>query len=151
MGWDSRQSGFRKLLNDVLLAKGEDVFTVGFPLIDLQGQAPKATFGRVNALSGPRDDADFVQIDVPTQPGISGGPLLDPSGRVVGVVTATLDQAVAMRLAGTFAQNVNYAIQPDILKRFLIEGRTRPSSLAAGGEPAAELRLECPARSAPSP
>lgn len=109
------------------IAKGQEVFTVGFPLVDIQGQAAKATFGRINALSGLRDDADFVQIDVPIQPGNSGGPLLNRQGRVVGVVTATLDQAVAMRLTGTFAQNVNYALKPDILRRFLREGRTRLS------------------------
>ena len=38
----------------------------------LQGNAPKATFGRMNALAGLHDDAHFIQIDLPIQPGDSG-------------------------------------------------------------------------------
>jgi hypothetical protein len=34
------------------VAKGEEVFTQGYPLIAIQGQEQKATFGRINALSG---------------------------------------------------------------------------------------------------
>ena len=64
---------------------GEDVFTVGFPNIGLQGIAPKLTRGNVGALSGIQDDPSAFQISVPVQPGNSGGPLLDIAGNVVGV------------------------------------------------------------------
>ena len=41
----------------------------------------KATFGRVNAVSGAAGDVRFFQIDAPIQPGNSGGPVLDDKGR----------------------------------------------------------------------
>lgn len=101
------------------LRKGEEVFALGYPLIQLQGQEQKATFGRVNALSGAEDDERFLQVDVPIQPGNSGGPLLDMQGRVVGVVTATLDQVASFRAAGVIPQNVNYAIRSDFVRALL--------------------------------
>jgi S1-C subfamily serine protease len=97
------------------LRKGEEVFALGYPLIQLQGQEQKATFGRVNALSGAEGDTRYLQVDVPIQPGNSGGPLLDMRGQVVGVVTATLDQVVSFRAAGVIPQNVNYAIRSDFI------------------------------------
>lgn len=99
--------------NDGQLEKGEEVFTLGYPLVQLQGQEQKATFGRVNSLSGLQGDIRFVQIDVPIQPGNSGGPLVNRRGEVVGVVTATLDQLVALQTAGSLPQNVNYAVKSD--------------------------------------
>ncbi|HEU4341652.1 MAG TPA: trypsin-like peptidase domain-containing protein [Candidatus Binatia bacterium] len=89
------------------LSVGEDVFTVGYPLPPLQGLDQKATFGRVNALSGIQGNIRQFQIDVPLQPGNSGGPLIDSKGRVVGIVHARLNPLVA--------QNVNYAVKADYL------------------------------------
>jgi len=97
------------------VSKGDEVFTLGYPLIQIQGQEQKATFGRVNALSGIQDDIRFLQIDVPVQPGNSGGPLIDKRGTVIGVTTATLDQLKALRESGLLPQNVNYAVKPDYI------------------------------------
>ena len=95
--------------------KGEEVLTLGYPLISLQGQEQKANFGRVNSLSGIQDDPRFIQIDVPVQPGNSGGPLINKRGEVVGVVSATLNQIVALRTSGTLHQNVNFAVKIDYI------------------------------------
>lgn len=95
------------------LSKGEEVFTLGYPLITVQGQEQKATFGRINSLSGIADDIRFIQIDVPVQPGNSGGPLINMNGYVVGIVTATLDQLKTLRASGALPQNVNYAVKID--------------------------------------
>ena len=89
----------------------DEVMTLGYPLIQQQGQAQKATFGRVNALSGVGDDERFLQIDVPIQPGNSGGPLFNSRGEVVGIVTATLDDIETLANAGVVPQNVNYAVK----------------------------------------
>jgi len=93
--------------------RGEEVFTLGYPLIQLQGQEQKATFGRLNALSGLQGDLRFVQMDVPIQPGNSGGPLLNRSGEVLAVVTSMLHQLTTYQMAGVIPQNVNYAVKSD--------------------------------------
>ncbi len=106
---------------DATLNKGDEVFTLGFPLVSLQGQAVKATFGHVNALSGLNDDLRFAQVDVPIQPGNSGGPLLDREGRVVGVVASMLNQIEALRLSGALPQNVNYVVKAGPVRALLRE------------------------------
>ncbi len=97
------------------VVKGDEVLTLGYPLVTIQGQEQKATFGRVNALSGVKDDLRLLQIDVPIQPGNSGGPLLNRRGEVVGVVSATLDQINALRASGALPQNVNFAVKIDYI------------------------------------
>jgi len=103
------------LVSSFTSVKGEEVLTLGFPLVALQGQEQKATFGRINALSGIQNDIRFVQVDVPIQPGNSGGPLLNSRGEVIGVVTATLSQIVTLRASGSLPQNVNYAVKIDYI------------------------------------
>jgi S1-C subfamily serine protease len=109
-------------------AKGDDVTVLGFPIADRMGTEQKATFGRVNALSGVRDDPRLLQIDAPVQPGNSGGPLLNNRGEVVGVVTATFSTAANVRRTGAIPQNVNYAVKSEYLVPLLeknIRGKWR--------------------------
>jgi S1-C subfamily serine protease len=101
------------------LSRGQKVFTLGYPLVSLQGQEQKATFGQVNALSGYQDDKRFAQIDVPIQPGNSGGPLINERGEVVGVVTSMLHPMATMQVAGVVPQNVNYALKSDLASDLL--------------------------------
>jgi len=108
---------------------GTDVFTVGFPNIVLQGTAPKLTKGNINALSGIQDDPRAFQVSVPIQPGNSGGPLLDPSGNVVGMVVSQLDVGKTALITGSLPQGVNYAIKSAYVQP-LLEAIPETSSLA---------------------
>jgi len=92
---------------------GESVATYGFPYAGFLSSSGNFTLGNVSSLSGIRDDTRFLQISVPTQPGNSGGPLLDMSGKVVGVVVAQ------MQAGDGVAQNVNFALQVPIVLNFL--------------------------------
>lgn len=109
--------------------RGQEVMTLGFPLVEIQGEGQKAAFGRINALTGLADDVRYMQIDVPVQPGNSGGPLINGQGAVIGVVSATVDQRAVLQTAGTLAQNVNYAIKADYILP-LIPADERPPTLA---------------------
>lgn len=102
---------------------GLQVFTIGYPMIELQGSRPKFTDGKVSSSAGIRDDPDEMQISVAVQPGNSGGPLADVNGDVVGVIVARLDDLKTMAIAGTIPQNVNYAVKGMTLVRFLNENR----------------------------
>ena len=98
---------------------GASVFTLGFPNPELQGVSAKLTKGEISSLSGIRDDPRQFQISVPVQPGNSGGPLIDDSGNVVGIVTARLSEAASLTSSGMLPQNVNYALKSSFVSAFL--------------------------------
>jgi S1-C subfamily serine protease len=107
---------------------GESVATLGYPQISVQGVEPKFGRGEISSLSGLLDDPRHFQISVPVQPGNSGGPLVDLSGQVIGVIVA--------RLRG--GQIVNYAVKSNqLLKLMEAIPELRP---AAHGAAAGEAR-----------
>jgi S1-C subfamily serine protease len=108
---------------------GETVFTIGFPAPDLMGQQPKLTSGVVSSLSGIEDDPRFIQMSVPTQPGNSGGPLLNRKGEVIGMVTAKLNPTYALKSNGFLPENVGYAIKVDYLIPLLRGATGSPKAL----------------------
>ncbi len=89
---------------------GQSVATIGFPNLEIQGFSPKVTRGEISSLNGAADDPRSWQISVPVQPGNSGGPLLDESGNLVGVVESKLGFKAA-QATGDIPQNVNYAVK----------------------------------------
>ena len=102
-----------------LLRQGDDVVVYGFPLTGLLASGGNVVTGNVTALSGVANDSRFLQISAPVQPGNSGGPLLDRSGNVVGVVVAKLDALNVAMATGDIPQNVNFAIKGSVAAAFL--------------------------------
>src|ERR1035437_1312546 len=107
---------------------GDSVVVVGFPLQGLVASELSVTTGAVSATAGPNNDARFIQISAPIQPGNSGGPLLDRSGEVIGVVTSTLSTVRLANAIGTIPQNVNFAISLPTLRSFLAANGVRTES-----------------------
>ena len=64
-------------------------------------------------------DTRLVQITAPVQPVNSGGPMLDSSGNLMGVVVSKLNAIKAAKLTGDIPQNVNIAINANVLRSFL--------------------------------
>jgi P pilus assembly chaperone PapD len=93
---------------------GERVVLVGYPVRNQLGGV-NVTEGLVSALRGPRGDQSKFQYTAPTQPGNSGGPVIDEYGLVVGVVVAQFDKLPGDRTA----QNINFGITLDTTRRFL--------------------------------
>jgi S1-C subfamily serine protease len=98
---------------------GENVFTIGFPNVGLQGFEPKLTRGEVSSIAGIQDDPRHFQISVPVQPGNSGGPLVDMRGNVVGIVRMQMDDIKALKITGSLPQNINYAVKGSLLLSLL--------------------------------
>ena len=90
---------------------GDAIATIGYPNPDIQGVAPKVTKGELSSLNGLQDDPRLFQISASIQPGNSGGPLLNPEGRVIGVVCASLSSLGMLVSQGVIPQNVNYAVK----------------------------------------
>jgi S1-C subfamily serine protease len=73
------------------IAIGTPAFTVGFPSPQVLGSAPKLTEGSVSSLVGV-DESTMLQISIPIQGGNSGGPVVDHSGHVLGIVESIIDE-----------------------------------------------------------
>jgi V8-like Glu-specific endopeptidase len=107
---------------------GDAVSTIGFPNVQIQGREPKFTRGEINSLAGIKDDERYFQISAPVQPGNSGGPLLDKSGRVIGMVLSRLNDITLLKSTGSVPQNVNYALKSSRLLTLLKSLPPAPSS-----------------------
>lgn len=106
-------------LSQTRLRQGDAVTVVGYPLRGLLAAGPQVTAGNATALAGLANNTAMIQISAPVQPGNSGGPVLDASGNVVGVVTSKLNVLRTAAMTGDIAQNVNFAVSPSTLRGFL--------------------------------
>jgi 2-alkenal reductase len=98
------------------LKVGQAVFAIGNPF----GLDQSLTTGIISALkrrlptSSGREIGDVIQTDAAINPGNSGGPLLDSSGRVIGVTTAIISPS------GSSA-GIGFAIPIDVVNRVVPE------------------------------
>jgi serine protease Do len=114
--------------NSEALRMGEPVVALGFAL-GLEG-GPSVTSGIVSAMGrtitardpnfseGQRTYEDLIQTDAAINPGNSGGPLVDLSGRVVGINTAGVGAAAA--------ENIGFAIAIDRARPVIEEAIANP-------------------------
>ena len=105
------------------LEVGQLAIAIGNPL----GLERTVTRGVVSAVNrDPRGigiAAGLIQTDAAINPGNSGGPLLDSSGRVIGINTAILAGTTGLG----FAVPINVAI--DVMEQILATGRVRRAYL----------------------
>ncbi len=115
---------------------GEAVVVFGFPQPELLSASGNVTTGVVSALEGGADfDFHQYQFTAPIQGGNSGGPLLDGTGNVIGVVVASYDDL----------QAANFAVKGDVAMSFLVENGLQPdviSGKAAQSRPTEDVVAE---------
>lgn len=95
---------------------GEDVVVAGFPLQGLLGSGPQISGGNVSALTGIANNSGILQFNAPIGSGSSGGPILDCSGLVVGLVKAVLRNDLQH---APIAQNINFGVKAALVRSFL--------------------------------
>ena len=98
---------------------GDSIVVPGFPLPTVLQNGLNVTVGNVSALAGLGGNTALLQMTAPVQPGNSGGPLLDMSGNIVGVIVSKLDALGVAKETGDIPQNINFAVQGTIARLFL--------------------------------
>jgi len=101
------------------LRPGDRIWVAGYPLGGYITSDLSIASGDVMALAGIGQDRREFQMSAPIQPGNSGGPVLDASGHVVGVVVSGLDKLGLVAELGDLPENVNFAISLGTLQSFL--------------------------------
>ncbi len=121
---------------------GEAVTVLGYPLPGVLGPQLRVTTGVVSSLQGLAGEDRAMQISAAVQSGNSGGPVLDPWGRVAGVVARKLDARLG-------AENVGFAVRLQPLRTFL-QDHALPASQAPAAAGAPPSVADVVRRSAPS-
>ncbi len=104
---------------------GEDIVVLGFPLQGLLGSGPQVTAGNISSLCGLGSDTGVIQFTAPIASGNSGGPILDASGLVIGIVHSSLN-ADHVRQGGGVAENVNFGAKGIVIRTFLATSNIEP-------------------------
>jgi S1-C subfamily serine protease len=107
------------IIRSTAVHSGDSVIAIGFPFHGLLTSDFTVTTGIVSSLSGLLNDSRFLQISAPVQPGNSGGPLLDTSGHVVGVVAEKINALKIAKATGNIPENISFAIKTGALRDFL--------------------------------
>jgi S1-C subfamily serine protease len=121
-------------IRDRAIHSGDSVVVIGYPYHGLLSSDFTVTTGIVSSLSGMRNDTRELQISAAVQPGNSGGPLLDMTGLIVGIVTAKLDVFRVARATGTIPENINFAIKTGAIRDFLDNSVVPYETAAPGSE-----------------
>ncbi len=79
------------------LATGDEVVALGFPgtsrdSLQTGVTQPNKVFGRVSNIR-PQGTSNIIEVDANIEPGMSGGPVIDSSGDVLGLISFTLLQS----------------------------------------------------------
>lgn len=97
--------------------KGDAIMAIGYPLSDeLGSEKVKFSNGIIASETGLSNNPFYLQITAPIQPGNSGGPVVNQNFEVVGIVSSKLDELYLLESIGTFPQNINFALKPEILE-----------------------------------
>lgn len=98
---------------------GRPIFVVGYPLAEMLSAYPSLTVGNISSVGGLKGSSEHFQFSAPIQPGNSGSPVIDYQGNLRGLVTSTLNQKIMLEEKGNSAQNVNFAVNLNLLRKFL--------------------------------
>lgn len=88
-----------RLANSITCQIGDKVYTLGSPLGFLQNTLSEGLLSGIRQMDGYK----LFQLSAPISHGSSGGPVLNSSGEVIGLVDATISEG----------QNLNFAIPID--------------------------------------
>ena len=96
---------YLKLGSSAEAVEGETVLVIGNP----EGLQGTVSNGIISAF---RENRSYIQITAPVSPGSSGSPVLDETGRVIGMAT----------LVSKEGQNLNFAISAEVIETVLRSG-----------------------------
>lgn len=106
-----------QLANSASIITGQDIYTIGYPLVDMLGSDVRLTTGIINAKSGLASDKNSFQISAQIQPGNSGGPVVlkNTPGTVLGIATYKVSDSYMLSEKSAIGQNLNFANNCDTL------------------------------------
>ena len=96
----------------------QDITVAGYPMGGALGGI-NVTRGSVSSRQGPGGDEDLFQFTAAIQPGNYGGPILDATGQVVGLVVAKMDDQFFADASGVLPQDISFGISRRAVADFI--------------------------------
>ncbi len=129
---------------------GAAVRTIGYPFEGLPRLKPRVTEGTVAAIATLPRRGPYLALRLFVRAGTSGGPVLDESDSVVGMIVAKINTPAIFAISGESVRDLSYAVALGSLRAFLIANGISPMEAAAPADPARSvLRVECSTRKRP--
>ncbi len=130
--------GFAKFRDD-RIRPGDDVAVIGYPLHGRVAIKPVLVRGHVSVGAGaPRPSMFAMKIDV--RRGNSGGPILDSSGRIAGVVVAKVNSPGVYASTGKLITDLGFGIRLPVAMDFLRKHKI-PIAMEKAGDQLDENQL----------
>ncbi len=121
------------------------IVLVGYPNQGIAPIKPLLTPGRTLKRYQISKLGVMVPIQADVRKGNSGGPVIDESGRVIGVVTAKIDTVSTYQQTGKIVRDVGFAVSNSVVLGFLGNNHVEVTT-ADVGEKASEEQLFADAR-----
>lgn len=121
------------------------IVLVGYPNQGIAPIKPLLTPGRTLKRYQISRLGVMVPIQADVRKGNSGGPVIDESGRVIGVVTAKIDTVSTYQQTGKVVRDVGFAVSNGVVLGFL-ENNKVTATTAQVGEKTSEAQLFADAR-----
>ncbi|MDR0313143.1 MAG: serine protease [Treponema sp.] len=102
---------------------GDRLSVLGFPLPNILSSDIRFTEGSLSAYSGLKSDPIYFQHSAPTQPGNSGGPIMNSRFEVIGVAAAIINDSLVRTETGSNPQNINFGIKSEYINSLLANVR----------------------------
>lgn len=106
-----------QLVDSASISTGDEIYTMGYPLVDVLGNDARLTTGIINSKTGLGNDKNSFQISAQIQPGNSGGPVVPKNapGTVLGIATYKVSDSYLLSEKSVIGQNLNFANNCDAL------------------------------------
>ncbi len=89
------------------------IFTLGYPKNEVVYNE-----GYVSSLNGKNSDSTKFQLELPSSPGVSGAPVLDENGNLIGIINSKQ----------SISKGITYAIKSEVVKQLLDSVETTSAS-----------------------
>jgi len=121
-GLDKLPYNFKRSKTDV----GEDVITLGFPRDDFYYAK-----GYISSATGLEGDTSAYQVSVPVYEGISGGPLLDAKGNIIGIISGkqTKTESAAFAVKSSYIFKAARSVSADSTQNIITLNKGNKSAL----------------------
>lgn len=136
-GLDNLPYNFKRSKMDV----GEDVITLGYPRDDFYYAK-----GYISSATGSNGDTSAYQVSLPVYPGISGGPLLDTKGNVIGIISGkeTHTESAAFAVKSSYIFKAVQSVSADSTANSIVlkNGKNNKNNLSGLTRPQQIKKLE---------